>query len=614
MDVSPTTFTLFHSATERCSKSTKITTSSLLNLIVLLMVLSAAALLPADVLAATKVRIGYEQNHPVVGTAQNGRAQGILIDVVEEVARREGWTIQYAPCIWNKCLQNLEKGDIDLLVAIAYTPERAEKFSYNQHTVISNWGVLYAGSDTKIESYADLDGKRVAVVKEDVYCNTFIKMLQEFDINCDVVFADNFKNVFAMINSGEVDSGVANRFFSLLNEKSFKVKATPIIFSPVSVQVAAPKGKSTELLAAFDRQLEDMKKDNTSVYHQSLERWLGVEVGGAGLPLWLRWLAGVVLGGAALLLVFVSLLRREVTRKTADLRKLTTAVEQSANSVIITNTDGVIEYVNPRFCVVSGYSLHEAIGKRPSLLKSGLQPPAFYAELWRTIKSGHEWSGEFQNKRKDGSLYWELCSIAPVRDRSGKITNFVAIKEDITARKNQEEVLIWQASHDILTGLSNRYYLESHLSTEIMRIGKQQQYISLLLINIDKLKFVNDTYGHDFGDSLLIEISKRLQHAACPDCLVARFLGDEFVLVPPASDSPGTAVNLADRVKEQLRQLFTIDGAEVVISASIGVVTYPSDGDSPDALLRNAEAAMYEAKRFGRNNVVCYTNEFHKRT
>lgn len=302
-----------------------------------------------------------------------------------------------------------------------------------------------------------------------------------------------------------------------------------------------------------------------------------------------------------------------VEERTAQLRKLMTAVEQSANSVVITDTEGIIEYANPHFCTVTGYRMDEVIGQKPSLVKSDRQPEELYAALWRTIKSGQEWRGEFCNKRKNGSLYWELCSIAPIRTQAGEITHYVATKEDITTRKAQEEVLIWQASHDTLTGLHNRYYLESHLAAELRRIDLKTQFLSLVLVDIDNLKFVNDTFGHDFGDRLLVKIGERLQQAACPACTVGRFLGDEFALIPPVSKVREQGMLLAARVKELLAELFLVDGVEVLVTASIGVACFPDDGNTVDNLLRNAEAAMYEAKRLGRNTIVCYTNEFHRR-
>ncbi len=302
-----------------------------------------------------------------------------------------------------------------------------------------------------------------------------------------------------------------------------------------------------------------------------------------------------------------------VTERTRELRKLFTAVEQSVNAVVITDINGSIEYANPRFCNISGYSLPEIIGKNPSILKSDYTSAKDYEKLWQTIKAGQEWHGEFQNRRKNGTLYWEQCSIAPLRDDKGEITNFVGIKEDITIRKAQEEVLNWQASHDILTGLHNRYYLESHISSKLMSIDKDKEYLSLILIDVDNLKFVNDTFGHDYGDRLLVEISKRLKKLACTDCMIARFLGDQFVMIPVVKQDSLYGIELADKIRKNLSELFNVDGVEVAITVSIGVATFPDDGETVDNMLRNAEAAMYEAKRQGRNLVINYTNEFHKR-
>ncbi len=302
-----------------------------------------------------------------------------------------------------------------------------------------------------------------------------------------------------------------------------------------------------------------------------------------------------------------------IQERTVQLRKLFAAVEQSANSVVITDADGVIEYANPKFCQITGYSLTEVMGKKPGILKSGHQPPELYEDLWNTIKSGKEWRGEFRNKRKNGTMFWEQCSIAPIRNEECEITNYLGIKEDITARKAQEEVLSWQASHDALTGLHNRYYLETHISSVIMKMDRSKQHLSVLLVDIDNLKFVNDTFGHEFGDHLLREISSRLEKAACPECLVSRFLGDEFVLVPVLSDKPDRAVYLAERVKEMLSVIFNVDGIDVPVTASIGVVSLSDESDNVDSLLRNAESAMYEAKRLGRNTIVFYNSEFHQR-
>ncbi|MEI6207449.1 MAG: EAL domain-containing protein [Desulfuromonadales bacterium] len=300
-----------------------------------------------------------------------------------------------------------------------------------------------------------------------------------------------------------------------------------------------------------------------------------------------------------------------VNQRTAELRKLTAAVEQSANTVVITGLDGLIEYVNPKFTQTTGFTLEEVIGKTPRIFKSGKQTELFYRNLWETIRSGLEWSGEFCNKAKDGREYWELCSIAPIKDETGTITNFVAIKEDITSRKRNEEQLHYQANYDSLTGLPNRYCMQNYLSHQLEIMDKCTQFLSLMVLDIDNLKFVNDTFGHDFGDKLLIEIVKRLNDVCREEGMISRFLGNEFIIIPPLSGQADAVVFRAGKLLHAMNSAFTINGTEVITTVSIGVVVYPEDGECVESLLKNAEAAMFEAKKNGKNRVTYYTRELN---
>lgn len=299
-----------------------------------------------------------------------------------------------------------------------------------------------------------------------------------------------------------------------------------------------------------------------------------------------------------------------VNQRTAELHKLKVAVEQSANSVVITDTNGIIEYANPKFSQVTGYQPYELIGASTKLLNSGTQPAEYYQEMWKDIQSGKEWRGEFCNRRKNGDLFWEICSIAPIRNESGTITNFIAIKEDITERKAYEEQLHYQAHFDTLTGLPNRFHLQSYLEMLLEACNQDNSAATLLLVDIDNLKFINDTFGHDFGDRLLVEITQRLRHVCGDHYLIARFVGDEFVIVPRATAENGNPQEHAEMIRTAIGGLFAIDGTEVLTTASIGVVTYPQDGESATTLLKNAEAAMYQAKKNGKNSIQYYTREF----
>ncbi|HIJ96112.1 MAG TPA: EAL domain-containing protein [Desulfuromonadales bacterium] len=300
-----------------------------------------------------------------------------------------------------------------------------------------------------------------------------------------------------------------------------------------------------------------------------------------------------------------------VKQRTAELRTLCIAVEQSANSVVITDVNGTIEYVNPKFTEVSGYSSEEAIGRNPRILRSDKQLDSYYKEMWQTISSGREWQGEFCNKTKDGRQYWELCSIAPIKDEHGSITHYVANKEDITARKRHEDQLYYQANFDQLTGLPNRYYFQKYLELQLELVDHDTQFLTLMVLDIDNLKAVNDTFGHDFGDLLLKEIAHRMELACGLNTVVSRFVGDEFTVVPPLSREADSALFQAERIRSALNDVFMIKGTEITTSACIGVAIYPEDGECVESMLKNAEAAMYQAKRDGKNAVVLYTRELN---
>ena len=305
--------------------------------------------------------------------------------------------------------------------------------------------------------------------------------------------------------------------------------------------------------------------------------------------------------------------RREalVKERAVELHKLSTAVEQSANSVVITDANGVIEYVNPKFTEVSGYSREEAIGQTPRILNSGKQSDGYYADLWATISSGREWRGEICNNSKDGRRYWELSSIAPVKDESGTITNYVSIKEDISGRKLQEEQLYHQANFDALTGLPNRYYFQKHLELRLAVINRESQYLVLMVLDIDNLKYVNDIFGHEFGDLLIQQIARRLETVCGHSSVVSRFVGDEFTVIAPFVTDPDEARQRAELISSALNDVFTVRGTEIMATASIGVVVYPEDGECVESLLKNGEAAMYHAKKMGKNSIFFYTRELN---
>ncbi|NJD38783.1 MAG: EAL domain-containing protein [Geobacter sp.] len=297
----------------------------------------------------------------------------------------------------------------------------------------------------------------------------------------------------------------------------------------------------------------------------------------------------------------------QIKQREALIKRLTIAVEQSANTIVITGIDGVIHYANPSFERMTGYTVAEAIGSDPSLLKSGYHHPSYYQKLWKTLSAGEIWHGDFCNKRKDGTLFWESTTITPVKQDNQEITHFVAIKEDITQRKEQERTLYRQAHYDELTSLPNRNLLTQKVMTAIANQTPGCEQLVLMLLDLDNFKMINDTLGHSTGDKLLSKVAERLAGCVVPGDTVARLGGDEFAIMPKKrSDEEFCPERLAEQIMASFTEPFTLQGQEVFITASMGIACYPEDGDSMETLLRNADAAMYHAKQKGRNLYECY--------
>lgn len=306
---------------------------------------------------------------------------------------------------------------------------------------------------------------------------------------------------------------------------------------------------------------------------------------------------------------------------TADhLRKLSLAIEQSPVSVMITDLNGVIEYVNPQFCRTSGYSEEEVIGKTPNIMNSGETPEYQFKNLWSAIQSGHSWHGELYNKKRNGDLFWESVTVSPIKTKEGVSTHYLAIKEDITLRKDYEEKLLYQATYDNLTDLPNRSLAFDRLQQAITIAARENRRMSVLYIDFDHFKNINDTLGHTAGDKFLVLMAERLKSCVRDVDTVARLGGDEYLIVLTGIgesssvntlEYQATVLTRTEKILSEVARPFFINEKEFSITASIGIAIYPYDGDDPHVLLRNSDTAMYRSKRKGRNTMEMYAPEMN---
>ncbi|WP_461519511.1 bifunctional diguanylate cyclase/phosphodiesterase [Porticoccus sp.] len=305
---------------------------------------------------------------------------------------------------------------------------------------------------------------------------------------------------------------------------------------------------------------------------------------------------------------------RDITERKeieANLIKLLLAVEQSPSSVVITDLDSRIEYVNQTFVHTTGYSKEDVIGQNPRILQSGKTPKLTYEEIWAHLVKGEPWHGELINQRKDGSHFTELVTISPVRQPDGKITNYLAVKQDISEHKQAEERIERLAHFDQLTGLPNRVTLNDRFRYASAQARRKGQSLAVIFLDLDHFKNINDTLGHSAGDLLLIEIGKRLKECVREEDTVSRTGGDEFILILPDTDANGAIAVVSKLMVEISRPVHT-NQHELTTTGSIGISMYPRDGDNFEVLSQAADAAMYRAKQEGRNNFRFFTPELQE--
>lgn len=303
----------------------------------------------------------------------------------------------------------------------------------------------------------------------------------------------------------------------------------------------------------------------------------------------------------------------ESYQKEAKLNQLIQAVEQTPTSIVITDLESNIVYANEAFAKVTGYTLEEAMGKNPRMLKSDKTPESFYTQMWSHLTKGSSWKGEFTNKRKDGSEYIEAVNISPVMGNDGTIINYMAIKEDITAKKEAEEKIHQLANFDHLTGLPNRVPLYDYFKYVLNLAKRNNQAFAIMFLDLDHFKEINDTLGHNIGDTLLIEVSIRLRSLMREVDMITRLGGDEFIIIMPETPMLG-AEQVAKKLLEVISTPYYIDSHELNITVSIGIALYPFDGLDFETLSKNADTAMYQAKAKGRNQYCFFTEDMQTKS
>ena len=297
---------------------------------------------------------------------------------------------------------------------------------------------------------------------------------------------------------------------------------------------------------------------------------------------------------------------RDITKRKRteeDLRLAASVFRNASEGIIITSPDGIILDVNEAYSSITGYSREEALGNKPAMLKSGYQSDSFYKNMWQRLSSGGHWEGEICNRHKDGRAFIEQLSINAVKDEQGEVQCYIGLFYDVTSQKEHEKQLHHIAHFDSLTELPNRLLLADRLQQGMLHAERQNNYLAVVYIDLDGFKEINDQYGHDTGDKLLIEVARRLRQVLREGDTVARLGGDEFIAVFTNLADTEACKPLLDRILQSISDGIGVEDLLHHVTASLGVAFYPTEDSEPDTLLRQADQAMYQAKLQSKN---CY--------
>jgi len=577
--------------------------------------LAALALVSASALVqAREVRVGLYANEPKIFLDDAGRPAGILVDLLQEMAQQEGWTLHYQPCEWQQCLAWLQAGRIDLMPDVAYTPERDDRFDFHRTPVLHSWSQLYRRNEVPINSIFDLAGRRVALLEGSVQSGLFTELTASFGVQPKLLRVATLEAAFELVQRGQADAAIANHFFGSAHAARYGLAETAIVFQPARLFFATAQGRNADLLTAIERHLQGWQSQPSSVYLDIMRHW-AAEAPQASVPRHFWWGLGAMLGLLLLAVGLVLLLRRQVAARTGHLQQANEAVsrfkaifDHATFAAWIANIDGTLDYVNARCAEQLGRQADALLGQR----SSELYAPAWRAEadaFWRSVREGRgSEARELWHLGADGREFPMLVSGTLLRDAAGHPAQLACTAVDISDRKQAEAQIRQLAFYDALTGLPNRRLLIDHLQHALASGARHGGGGALLFIDLDQFKTINDTLGHDVGDQLLQEVATRIQLQVRVGDTVARLGGDEFVvLIEELNDAPEIAASQAESVARKimaaLNKPYRLAGREHHSTPSMGLTLFLQGRGTVDELLRQADLAMYQAKAAGRNTM-----------
>ncbi|HEY8219146.1 MAG TPA: EAL domain-containing protein, partial [Methylobacter sp.] len=558
------------------------------------------------------IRVGIDRDFaPYEWIDAKGNYVGLSADYIALIEQRLGVKLEIVKDkSWAEILEMAQRGELDMISNANKTPER-ERYLFFTEPYLNTPAIIISDSSNGFIGTLDrLNGKRVTLER-----SYFMQELLMHDHpEIQLALAENIHDALNMVSSGRADAYIgdaASTNYAIQKEGKLNLSFSGETNYKNHHSMAATKA-NPELASLLVKALASIPQPEKNAIQN---RWMSLkyEPGVKTETALLYSTATLLL--LAFIVTWNMRLRREICKRKKveeEQRMAASVFESTQEGILITDAKRNIIDMNPAFSIITGYSRDEVLGKKPSLLKSGLHDTSFYENMWQAIDCQGYWRGEVWNRKKGGEIFAEWLTISAVADQQGKITHYIGTSSDITQLKAQERKLELMAHYDPLTGVPNRILFADHMHLAFAQTKRDNCLMAVGYLDLDGFKPVNDRLGHEAGDQLLIEIALRIKNALREGDTIARLGGDEFVFLLLGLHKVEDCEATLHRLLEVIRSPVILKNQTVSVSASIGISIFPEDNTDPDTLLRHADQAMYQAKQEGKNCFHIYNLELDR--
>ncbi|MFI3154794.1 MAG: EAL domain-containing protein [Methylococcaceae bacterium] len=558
------------------------------------------------------VRVGIDRDFaPYEWIDGKGNYVGLSADYMALVEQRLGVKFDIVKNkSWAEIIEMAQHGEVDMLSNANKTPERERYLIFTEAYLNTPAIIISDGNNGFIGTLDRLNGKQVTLEK-----GYFMQELLMHDHpEIKLIPVANVHAALTLLSRGEADAYIgdaASANYAVKREGMLNLSFSGDTNYRSRHRMAATKA-NPELAGLLAKALADIPQSEKETIQN---RWMSLKYESG-----VKTQTVLFYAAAALLLLIIIAgwnmrLRREINqrKKIEEAQRMAASVfANTQEGILITDAQRNIIDINPAFSSITQYSRDEALGKKPSLLKSGLHDAGFYEAMWQSINQRGYWRGEVWNRKKGGEIFAEWLTISAVTDNLGKITHYIGTSSDITQLKEHERKLELIAHYDPLTGVPNRILLADRMRLAFAQTKRDNCLMAVGYLDLDSFKPVNDKLGHEAGDRLLIEIARRIKNALREGDTIARLGGDEFVFLLLGLEKVEDCEMTLHRLLQVISEPVILKNQAVGVSASIGISIFPEDNTDPDTLLRHADQAMYQAKQQGKNCFHIYNLELDR--